>query len=71
MQDRGALVMAVRSIPAALQERLRPIDDEARSGRLQMVFGAGEFALARWRADLAAWLCGAEPLPYEPELYLP
>jgi hypothetical protein len=71
MQDRGALVMADRPVPATLKERLRPIDDQARSGRLQMVFGAGEFALARWCADLAAWLCGTEPLPYEPELYLP
>lgn len=54
--------------PAALT--LQPIDDAARAGGYQLVFGAGQFAVSKW--DGTAWRCSSgKPLPFEPEGYRP
>ena len=54
--------------PAALT--LQPIDDAARAGGYQLVFGAGQFAVSKW--DGARWVVpNGKPLPFEPEGYRP
>lgn len=56
------------AVPTTLH--LQPIDDGARDGRPQLVFGGGDFALGYWRRD--AWVFGnGNPLPFEPDQYRP
>lgn len=48
----------------------RPIDDDARTGTYQLVFGAGQFAIARWQDERWAFSSG-RPIGFEPEEYRP
>jgi hypothetical protein len=51
---------------------VRPIDDAARSGQYQMVFGHGQFAVVRWSHADGAWLFSSgHRLPFDPEGYRP
>lgn len=54
------------AIPATI-----PIDDAARCGRFQLVFGGdAQFACARWNGE--AWVFSSNrPLAWEPESYAP
>jgi hypothetical protein len=54
------------AIPACIA--LRPIDDAARDGQHQLVFGGGLFALVRWNGE--GWAFGSGvPLEAEPTHY--
>lgn len=50
--------------------KLEPIDDRARSGGYQLVFGAGQFAAAKWTGERWSFP-GGKPLHFEPEGYRP
>jgi hypothetical protein len=54
--------------PAGLQ--LQPIDDDARNGGFQLVFGAGQYAIARWRHGRWTFANGHQ-LHFDPEGYRP
>jgi hypothetical protein len=54
-----------RAIPPGFD--LAPIDDVARDGHFQLVFGGNCFAVVRWRDQ---WEFGnGIPLDFEPEAY--
>lgn len=59
---------ATPSGPAALS--LRPLTGDARDGRYQLVFSAGEYAVARWGGEDWRYSNGA-PLGFTPTHYRP
>lgn len=57
---------------AIAPERLgiRPIDEQACSGRYQLIFGEGQYAVARWTGEGWAFSSGRQ-LDFEPAGYRP